>query len=137
MASVFQLEIVAPDRKFFEGEADMVIVRTLEGDLGILKGHIDYVAPLDIGVVKIKKDGHYKEASIAGGFVQVGKDKVTILTDAAEWPGEIDLDRAQKALQHAEEEIKKGPKDETYVLFAELKLKRALNRIRMAEQKEK
>jgi len=118
MASVFKLEIVAPDKKFYDDEAEMVVVRTKEGDVGILKDHVDYVAPLDIGVVKIKKGGNFKEAAIAGGFIKVGKEKVTILTDAAEWPAEIDIDRAQKAKLSAEEALKK-PTDETYVLFAE------------------
>ena len=136
MASVFKLEIVAPDKKFYDDEAEMVIVRTKEGDVGILKDHVDYVAPVDIGVVKIKKGGNFKEAAIAGGFVKVGKEKVTILTDAAEWPVDIDLDRAEQAKKAAEEELKTGPKDETYVLFAETKLKRALNRIKVAEKKD-
>ncbi|SCG81865.1 ATP synthase epsilon chain ATP synthase F1 sector epsilon subunit [Proteiniborus sp. DW1] len=130
----FMLEIVTPDRKFFEEEVDMVIVRGVEGDLGILKGRAPLVTPLDIGKIKIKQDGKIRIAAIAGGYVEVGNEKTTIISDAAEWPEEIDIDRAKGAKQRAEERLKR--RDNIDVARAEIALRKAVNRIRVAEEKE-
>lgn len=130
----FMLEIVTPDRKFFEEEVDMVIVRGVEGDLGILKGRSPLVTPLDIGVIKIKKDGNTRIAAIAGGYVEVGKEKTTIISDAAEWPEEIDVERAKEAKQRAEERLKR--RDNIDTIRAEIALRKAINRIRVVEEKE-
>lgn len=132
MASTFDVEIVTPDKKFFEGSAEMVIVRTIEGDVAILKGHESYVAPLDIGTVRFKKDGVFKEATIAGGFIQVDKEKTTIITDAAEWPEEIDLERARKAKEKAENKLK----NKNDIAIAEIQLRKALNRIKVVDKKD-
>ena len=128
------LEIVTPDRKFFEEEVDMVIVRGVEGDLGILKGRAPLVTPLDIGKIKIKQGGKTRIAAIAGGYVEVGKDKTTIISDAAEWPEEIDIERAKEAKERAEERLKR--RDNIDVARAEIALRKAVNRIRVAEEKE-
>jgi F-type H+-transporting ATPase subunit epsilon len=85
MANEFVLEIVAPDKVFYKGSAEMVIVRTTEGDRGILKNHRPLVAGLSDGILRIKKDGNYKEAKISGGFMNVDKEKVVILTESAQW----------------------------------------------------
>ncbi|WIV12176.1 F0F1 ATP synthase subunit epsilon [Proteiniborus sp. MB09-C3] len=130
----FMLEIVTPDRKFFEEEVDMVIVRGVEGDLGILRGRAPLVTPLDIGRIKIKKDGKTRIAAIAGGYVEVTKEKTTIISDSAEWPEEIDVTRAKEAKQRAEERLKR--RDNIDVARAEIALRKAVNRIRIAEEKE-
>lgn len=133
MASTFRLEIVTPDRKFFEDDVDMAVVRTSEGDLGILKNHMSLVSPLAIGTVKIKKDGVYTEAACAGGFVQVRQDKTTIITDSAEWPEEIDVERAKRAVDRAEERMKNAHAG-VDVIRAQLALERALNRLKIAKR---
>lgn len=130
----FMLEIVTPDRKFFEEEVDMVIVRGMEGDLGILRGHAPLVTPLDIGKIKIKKDGKTRIAAIAGGYIEVTKEKTTIISDAAEWPEEIDVERAKEAKQRAEERLKR--RDNIDVARAEIALRKAVNRLRVAEERE-
>ncbi|KXG76266.1 F0F1 ATP synthase subunit epsilon [Thermotalea metallivorans] len=133
MASTFQLEIVTPDRKFYEDQVDMVIVRSTEGDLGIMKNHMSLVSPLAIGVIKIKKNGEYREAACAGGFIQVKQDKTTIITDSAEWPEEIDVERAKKAAERAEERLKTKTA-EIDLIRAQAALERALNRLRVAKK---
>ncbi|WP_352419710.1 F0F1 ATP synthase subunit epsilon [Proteiniborus sp.] len=130
----FMLEIVTPDRKFFEEEVDMVIVRGVEGDLGILKGHTPLVTPLDIGKIRIKQEGKIRTAAIAGGYIEVGKEKTTIISDAAEWPEEIDVGRAEEAKHRAEERLKR--RDNIDVARAEIALRKAVNRINIAEDKE-
>lgn len=85
MASEFTLEIVTPDKTFYNGTAEMIIVRTTQGDRGILKNHRPLVAGLSTGTLRIKKDGKYKEAKISGGFMNVDKEKTVILTESADW----------------------------------------------------
>jgi len=134
MASTFELEIVTPDRKFYEGTVEMVVVRTVTGDLGIHKEHMSLVSPLAIGTIKIKEGkGKYKEAACAGGFVQVRQDKTTIITDSAEFPDEIDVDRAKKAADRAQARLKSS-NSETDIVRAQIALDKALNRINVAKK---
>jgi len=85
MASEFTVEIVTPDKTFYNGTAEMIIVRTTEGDRGILKNHRPLVAGLATGILRIKEDGNYKEAKISGGFMNVDKEKTVIVTESADW----------------------------------------------------
>ncbi len=85
MASEFTVEIVTPNKTFYNGSAEMIIVRTTEGDRGILKNHRPLVAGLATGTLRIKKDGNYKDAKISGGFMNVDKDKTVIVTESADW----------------------------------------------------
>ena len=85
MANEFALEIVTPDKFFYQGEAEMIIVRTTEGDRGILKNHRPLVSGLSTGTLCIKLDGKFKDAKISGGFMNVDKEKTVIVTESAEW----------------------------------------------------
>ena len=134
MATNFHLEIVTPYRKFYDGEAEMVIIKTTEGEMGILYEHMPSVMPLDIGILRIKADGKIHSASTAGGFVTIGPKKTVIITDCAEWDREIDVDRATDALERAQKRLDKGSED-IDVARAELALKKALNRIKLVEER--
>jgi len=136
MASKFHLEIVTPDKVFYDDEVEMVVARTTEGDLGVLAGHIATVAPLKISKLRIKKDDSYKEAAIAGGFIKVAKDSTTIIVDAAEWPEDIDAQRAQEAKQRAEKRLATETEG-IDTLRAEIALKKAINRIEVVESRKK
>lgn len=127
MAS-FILEIVTPDKEFFSGEVDMVIVRGVEGDLAVLKNRAPLVTPLAIGKITIKTGEKKRIAAVAGGYIKVTKEKTTIVADAAEWPEEIDVERAKKAKERAEKRLKSRP-DGLDVARAEVALKRAINRL--------
>jgi len=129
----FLLEIVTPDRKFFEEEVEMVIARGVEGDLGILKNHTPVVTPLDIGRIKIKQNDKVREAAIAGGYIEVNKDKTTIITDTAEWPEEIDLERAKQAKERAEKRL--NSESEVDLVRVQIALRKALNRIDVGSKK--
>ncbi|AUN12967.1 ATP hydrolase subunit epsilon [[Clostridium] sordellii] len=85
MASEFAVKIVTPEKVFYEGQTEMIIVRTTQGDRGILKNHRPLVAGLSDGTLKIKKEGKYKEAKVSGGFIQVEKEQAVVLTESAEW----------------------------------------------------
>lgn len=131
---MFDLEIVTPDRLFFSEKVEMVIVRGLEGDLAILKGRTPITTPLKIGQVRITQNGKERIAAVVNGYISVLGDKTTIVTEAAEWPEEIDVNRAEEAKRRAEELIKKNDKD-IDIIRAELALKRALNRLNTSNYK--
>lgn len=132
MASKFYLEIVTPERKFFSDEVEMVILRTPDGEMGILEGHVPMVVAVDIGPVKIKKNGEWQEAVLTEGFMQIQPDKTVILTDTAEWPNEIDINRAKAAKQRAEERLQRQISQAEY-LRSKAALSRALARLRVAK----
>ena len=129
--SKFHLEIVTPDRYFFEGEVDMVIVRGMEGDLAILKDHSPIATPLKICKVRIFQDGVERIAAVVQGYITAIDNVVTIVTEAAEWPDEIDLQRAEEAKKRAEALLQKQTSDTNYTR-ARAALQRAINRIEVS-----
>lgn len=127
--ATFNLKVVTPSRVVLDKEVERVIVRTANGDVGILKGHINYVAPLSIGAMKVlTSDQETKVAAIAGGIVKVDEKGTTILTNTCEWSDEIDIERAKKAEEKAKNYLE-NPTETHTVEVATLKLQRALNRI--------
>ena len=130
--SVFHLSVVTPDRMFFDGDVERVIVRTVSGDVGILKGHAKYISALGTGAMKVKTSSEEKVAAISGGFIKVDEDKTLILASVCEWEDEIDLNRAKAAEQRARQLLQSAESGSQHDI-AELKLKRALNRIHIAE----
>lgn len=133
MANPFGLEIVTPDKVFYKGTAEMVIVTTTEGEIGILRNHTPYIAGLSVGNLRLKLEGNTREAAIAGGFIKVDKEKTTILTEAAEWSEDIDIDRAKKSKEEAENELKSTTESHKKEEL-ELKLKKAINRINISQK---
>ncbi len=124
----FKLQIITPEKMFFDGETEQIIARTTVGDVGILNGHEPYCAALGIGQMRVMIDGQFRRAATSGGVIKVSKEKTVILVQSCEWAEDIDLDRAEHAKQVAEERIKAAASDNELKL-AEAKLKRALNRI--------
>lgn len=122
----FKVKVITPDRIFYEGEADLLELKTSEGDIGILAGHIPLTAIIAPGVLKITKDGETKEAALLEGFVEILQDRVTVLAEACEWPDEIDENRAKEAKIRAERRLSEGEGD---LARAELALRKALIRI--------
>ncbi len=131
----FNLQILTPDKLFFDGETDNLIVRTTVGDKGILARHEEYVAALPIGKLKVKLNGQFRIAAVSEGTVKVSRDKTVILVQSCEWADEIDVDRAKTAKAKAEERMKLAEKNNKDYLLAEYKLKRAINRIEASELK--
>lgn len=132
--SAYRLSIVTPERKVFDAEVQFLSVRGTEGDLGIAKDHIPFVTVLDIHPAKLVfPNGTVKRVAISGGFLEVSRDEVTILAEAAELPEEIDVDRALRAKEKAEEALRKAREKE--FLMAQYALKRALMRLDVAEDR--
>lgn len=132
--ATYHLTVMTFDRKVFDGEVTSIAVRTVEGEIGILKGHENYVAPLSIGRLKIVlPEGEQKLAAISEGIIKVDKKGgTTIITGTCEWADEIDIERAKAAQKVAEKYIE-NPTELHTVEVAEIKLKRALNRIEIAQ----
>lgn len=128
----FRLEIITPDRVFYEGEAFMVEFNSVEGEMGVYKHHIPLTTVLAPGIVKITEPGGQKSAAVHAGFVQILGDKVTFLAEIAEWPHEIDVPRAEAAKARAEERIRSHSGD-IDLARAEMALKKALVRINVKE----
>lgn len=129
----FRLEVISPDRIFFDDMVDMVELRTTEGDIGILKGHIPLTAIVAPGIMKIKMSGGEKEAALHDGFIEILKDRVVILAESCEWPEEIDINRANEAKLRAERRLK-GADGEINESRAEMSLRRALTRIELGQK---
>lgn len=130
----FRLEIIAPDRIFYSGEVDMVEYNTSEGEVGIYANHIpmtQIIAPGELIITE--SESSQKHAALHTGFVEIEGDKVTILTEAVEWPEDIDVKRAEEAKIRAERRLS-NTSGERDILRAELALKRALLRLSMAKR---
>ncbi|MGN0602035.1 MAG: ATP synthase F1 subunit epsilon [Oscillospiraceae bacterium] len=128
--NTFRLKIITPEKIFYDGEAVQIISKTQEGNIGIMSGHVPYVANLVPSALKIKeKDGgEYRVAAVAGGFVKVSNSETVVVTSAVEWSEDIDVVRALSAKEKAENAIKMHESDKEFER-AEQKLKRALNRL--------
>ncbi len=131
----FPLKIVTPDGLQFEGQAEMVSVRTRTGDAGILAGHVNYVAPLGMGCATIQTDGKKRYAACIGGMITVLDGEVTLVPTTFEWSDEIDINRAEYAAERARQLLtqlssRNASKRELYL--AEARLRRALVRMSVA-----
>ncbi|MCH5194992.1 MAG: ATP synthase F1 subunit epsilon [Oscillospiraceae bacterium] len=130
MAASFSLSVVTPEKVFFDGETSQIIVRTTEGDIGILANHTSLVADLPSGPLKVRQeDGGWRTAAISTGLLKVGGNKVSILANAVEWADEIDVEWAKRSEEDARRRLKEMQHDKLEMDRAELKLQRALNRI--------
>ncbi len=130
----FFLEVLTPERKFFSAEAEEVIFRTVDGEMGVLAKHAPTVVAVDVGPIKIKAEGKWIEALVTEGFAEIMPDKVVILTDTAEYPEEIDFNRAKAAKERAEERLQKQLSQIEYVR-SKTALARAMARMKMTNQK--
>ena len=133
--STFPLKIVTPDGMEFEGMAEEVVVRTTTGDLGILAGHINCVAPLGMGRATIITEGKRRYAACIGGLISVVGGNVTLVPTTFEWAEEIDADRAEASYQRAQNVLKDKAATETDIRLAQARLHRALVRKSVASDK--
>lgn len=133
MARSFHLEILIPERVFFSETVEAVNVKTQDGEIGILSGHMPLVSTIDIGPIKIKKDGKWLEAFLSGGYIEILQDSVTIIADTAEWPWEIDINRAKAAEERVREKLRNRLSQVEY-LQAQAALQRALTRLRVTRK---
>lgn len=135
---VLTVNIVTPDGIVYDHHATMVIVKALDGQLGIMPNHEPIIAPLQIDEVRVKRvdnPGHEDAIAVNGGFMEMFNNVASIVADSAERERDIDVSRAQLAEQRAEELIKtaKAKHDADELARAQIKLRRAVNRINVAK----
>ena len=129
----FPLKIVTPDGLIYDGNAEMVIVRTITGDMAFLARHINCVAPLGMGRATVVMDGQKRYAACIGGMISVVDGNVTLVPTTFEWADAIDADRAQASLDRAQKILdNKENATETDLKLAEARLHRALVRKNVA-----
>ena len=132
----FPLKIVTPDGLINDGNAEMIIVRTITGDMAFLAKHINCVAPLGMGRATVIADGKKRYAACIGGMVSVVDGTVTLVPTTFEWADAIDADRAQASMDRAQKVLdNKDNVPETDLKLAEARLHRALVRKNVASFK--
>lgn len=133
MARSFRLRVVTPTKVVFDEEVEMVIAPGVAGELAIMAHHIALATALKPGVIKIRKkeDESFERLSCTGGFLHVLNNDVQLLTDASEFASEIDVGRALKARQRAEERLMHY--DDVDVMRAKLAIQRALAMLKTVE----
>jgi F-type H+-transporting ATPase subunit epsilon len=125
-----QCDIVTQERSVFSEEVDYVSLPGSEGMMGILPNHAPMLTALAFGEVMVRNQGDEQFFAIGGGYAEVQPDRVIILADSAEYAGEIDLERAEKAREKAEQAMKEGvPEDAAKYAQIEAALRRAQIRI--------
>ena len=131
----FSLKIVTPDGLIFDGHAEELVVRTTSGDLGILAGYINCVAPLGMGRATVIIDGKRRYAACIGGMVSVVNGEVTLVPTTFEWAESIDAARAEASQRRAEQILHKKDVSDTELKLAQARLHRALVRKSVASYK--
>ena len=125
MADALTVELVAADRMVWSGEATFVIARTVEGDIGVLRGHAPVLSVLTEAIVEITaEDGHTVFAVADGGFLSVANDRVSILSEHAELATEVDVDEARALLEDAKGgHFRAGDETERRIRMAEARIR--------------
>jgi F-type H+-transporting ATPase subunit epsilon len=110
---VLRVQVVSPEQILYEGDAEMVVCSTTEGDIAFLPGHVPLLGTLGVAKVRaILADGGEHVVAVHGGFVEVSHDRVIVLSDVAELPEQIDVPRAVAAKQRAERAVNADANDE-------------------------
>ena len=130
----FRLEIISPDRIFYTNDVTMVEYNTVDGEVGVYAEHIPMSQIIAPGRLTITEENGQKTAALLSGFVEITPENVTILAEAVEWPQNIDVARARRAHQRAQQ-ILEQETDERETALAEAALARALVRLDTAEIK--
>lgn len=131
----FPLRIVTPDGLVYDGNAEELIVRTTTGDLGILAGHMNCVAPLGMGKATILMDGKKRYGACIGGMLSMMDGKATLVATTFEWADQIDVKRADRSEERARAVLADNKSTDTDIRLAQARLKRALIRKSVADGK--
>ena len=129
---MFDVKVITPDRVFYEGQVSMVEMKTSEGEIGVYKNHIPMTCILEPGILRLYEAESEKQAAVHAGFVEILQDHVTVLAEIAEWPQEIDKNRAQEAKIRAERRLSSSD-PEINIARAEIALRKANVRLSLAK----
>ena len=131
--STFNLEIVATDKIFYKGQCEFLVFPGIDGEHGILANHEPMVAAVKAGELRYTVDGEIRGAAVGDGFIEVSSEKVVVISDFAEKPEEIDIKRAERAKERAEERLRLKRSEKEYV-HSQAALSRARARLKVARK---
>ncbi|HEV8121761.1 MAG TPA: F0F1 ATP synthase subunit epsilon [Candidatus Polarisedimenticolia bacterium] len=134
MPETLQLDVVTPERRVVSTTVDEVVLPGRLGSLGVLPGHAPLLTDLDIGALTYRRGSERRSVAVAGGFAEVLPDRVTVLAEVAEPAEEIDVERATKARERAEQRLK-APEAETDFERAQQAMRKALLREEIAKSR--
>jgi F-type H+-transporting ATPase subunit epsilon len=134
MAPNFRLSIITPEHSFFEGDVEMLVLKTPDGELGIQAGHEAMVVSTVEGELRLNQNGHWRWAAASAGFATVIQDQVLVMLQTAEWPEEIDIKRAQRSEHEAQERMRQKRSMEEYHM-ARAMLARAMTRLKVSSRR--
>ena len=129
---VVHLRVLTPTATKVDEEVDMVIMRCINGDMGVLPGHETYMTVLDDGILRILNGRRERRLAVFGGVAEIRDDVVIVLTEEAHWPDEIDKDRAREARDHLQQRIQEKA-DDIELLRDQVLLRRALMKIEISD----
>ena len=129
------LEVVTPEGIIISQEADMVVAPGTEGEFGVLPEHINFLSGIIPGELRFTNESHTEYMAVNSGFAEVSNDRVSVLVDSAEKAPDIDIDRAQSAMERAKKRLEKDRDTENIdFIRAESALKRAVSRLKVAKK---
>ncbi len=134
MANTFLLSILTPEHSFFEGDVEMLVMQSLDGEVGILPNHAPMVISTLESEVRILENGKWRWFAASAGFATVTQDQVLLMLQTAEWPEEIDIKRAERAEYAARERLRQQKSMDEYHMARSM-LARAMVRLRVSNRR--
>ena len=131
--SAFKLDIIASDRHFFSGDCNAIVLLAIDGEHGVLPGHEDMVTAIKSGEFRMQVDGQWKNVAVSDGFADIKPESVVVIVDTAEWPEEIDINRAERARQRAEDKLRQRQSLREYY-HTQAALSRAMARLKVTKK---
>ena len=129
----FHLSVVTPERDFFHDEVEMVVLQAQDGELGIQPGHAPALVALREGITRVQQDGAWRWFAASSGYASILPDGVYAVLQTAEWPDEIDVNRAQREKEEAEETLRQKQSMQEYAMTRSM-LARAMVRLRITKE---
>ena len=129
----FDLTIVCPDGCIYDGPAELIMVRTTQGEVGIMAHHQSYTAALGMGPCTVVMGEQKKKAACIGGMIEVSNNKVSVIATTFEWKEDLDLERAKNTLAQAQEHLAAPDLSKAERLIWDAQRRRALVRISVAQ----
>lgn len=128
----FRLSVVTPERAFFDDQVEMVILQAQDGELGVQPGHAPALVALREGIVRVQQHGAWRWFAASSGYASVLPDGVYAVLQTAEWPEEIDVNRAEREKEEAEEIMRQKQSMQEYAMTRSM-LARAMVRLRIVK----
>ena len=125
----FYLEIITPERQFYIGPAEALVIPAVDGEMGIYPGHEPVVTAIEPGEARYLADGQWHDLVVTQGFAEIMSDYAVVLVSAAERPEDIDATRAERAKERAEERLRQHESRQEYIR-SKAALARATARLR-------